>query len=177
MSRHRLHSFRTGGFTVLEVLIALLIFSFGLIGLAGLLMVSVKTNHGAYLRSQAIFLAGNLADRMRANVYGVWKDSYNATYPVKGTAPDCSTAKVCTPAQLTLRDQVIWGGMMQTLLPNPSATLDCARPAGAPAVTADILLTRPPYDGLCTLRISWSEQSLAIGGNNETPTFSWVFKP
>ena len=45
------------GFTLLEVLIALLVFSLGLLGLAGLMVVSVKTNQSAYLRTQASFLA------------------------------------------------------------------------------------------------------------------------
>ena len=58
----------TNGFTLLEVLIALLIFSLGLLGMAGLLVVSVQTNHSAFLRSQATFLSQSIADRMRANV-------------------------------------------------------------------------------------------------------------
>ena len=58
---------RRNGFTLLEVMIALLVFSLGLLGMAGLLAVSVRTNHGAYLRTQATFLAQSMADRMRAN--------------------------------------------------------------------------------------------------------------
>ena len=64
-TRHR-------GFTLLEVLIALLVFSLGLLGMAGLLIVSVKTNHSAYLRTQASFLAQSMADRMRSNMPHVW---------------------------------------------------------------------------------------------------------
>ena len=48
---------RPRGFTILEVLIALLVFSLGLLGMAGLLVISVKTNHSAYLRTQASFMA------------------------------------------------------------------------------------------------------------------------
>ena len=43
----------SGGFTLLEVLVAVLIFSLGLVGLAGLMVISVKTNQSAYLRTQA----------------------------------------------------------------------------------------------------------------------------
>ena len=68
------------GFTLLEVLVAVLIFSLGLMGLAGLLAVSVKTNHAAYMRTQATFLAQGMADRMRANVLGLWNNSYNLTH-------------------------------------------------------------------------------------------------
>jgi len=52
------------GFTLLEVLIALLIFSLGMLGLAGLMVVSVKTNQSAYQRTQASFLAQSMADRI-----------------------------------------------------------------------------------------------------------------
>lgn len=54
------------GASLLEVLVAIVIVSFGLLGLAGLQMTSVKSNHSAYERSQATLLAYDLSDRMRA---------------------------------------------------------------------------------------------------------------
>ena len=55
------------GFTLLEVLIALVILSVGLLGLAGLQTTGLRNNHSAYLRSQATLLAYDIADRIRAN--------------------------------------------------------------------------------------------------------------
>ena len=55
------------GFTLLEVMIALLVLSIGLLGIAALQANSLKVNHGAYQRSQAIFLAYDMMDRLRAN--------------------------------------------------------------------------------------------------------------
>jgi type IV pilus assembly protein PilV len=55
------------GFTLLEVLIALLILSFGLLGLAALQAYSVKANQSAHFRSQATALANMLMDNVRAN--------------------------------------------------------------------------------------------------------------
>ncbi|MDE1962228.1 MAG: type IV pilus modification protein PilV, partial [Xanthomonadaceae bacterium] len=73
-----MHKSPSHGFTLLEVLIALLIFSLGVLGMAGLLAVSVRTNHSAYLRTQATFLAQSMADRMRANAsWALWTDLYN----------------------------------------------------------------------------------------------------
>lgn len=54
------------GSTLLEVLVALLVISVGLIGVAGAMSFSVKSNRSAYLRSQVAFLAYDLADNMRA---------------------------------------------------------------------------------------------------------------
>ena len=55
------------GFTLLEVLIALLILSFGLLGLAALQAYSVKANQSAHFRSQATALANMMMDNIRAN--------------------------------------------------------------------------------------------------------------
>ena len=58
---------RISGFTLLEVLVALVILSIGLLGLAGLQAASLRYNHSSYLRSQATLIAYDIVDRMRAN--------------------------------------------------------------------------------------------------------------
>lgn len=58
---------RPNGFTLLEVLIALLVLSFGLLGLAALQAYSVKANQSANFRSQATGFANMMLDNMRAN--------------------------------------------------------------------------------------------------------------
>ena len=55
------------GFTLIEVLVALIILSIGLLGLAGLQATGLRQNHSSLLRSQATFLAYDIADRIRAN--------------------------------------------------------------------------------------------------------------
>jgi type IV pilus assembly protein PilV len=55
------------GFTLIEVLIAVLVLAVGLLGLAGLQLAGMKSNHSAYLRSQATIAAYDLLDRMRAD--------------------------------------------------------------------------------------------------------------
>jgi type IV pilus assembly protein PilV len=54
------------GMTLIEVLIALLVLGVGLLGVAALQAIGLKTGHSAYERSQATMLAYDLADRMRA---------------------------------------------------------------------------------------------------------------
>ena len=58
---------RQSGFTLLEVLVAILVLSIGLLGLAGLMASSIRNNHSAYQRTQATWLAYDAIDRMRVN--------------------------------------------------------------------------------------------------------------
>lgn len=50
----------------MEVLVSMLVLAVGLLGFAGMHMVSIKSTHSAQLRSQATLLAHDLADRMRS---------------------------------------------------------------------------------------------------------------
>lgn len=55
------------GFSMIEILVAILILSFGLLGLAALQAVGVKNSHSAYYRNQATIMAHEIIDRIRAN--------------------------------------------------------------------------------------------------------------
>lgn len=69
------HSMR--GFTLLEVLVAIVVLSIGLLGLAGLMASSLKNSHSAYQRTQATWLAYDALDRMRANRQVALAGGYN----------------------------------------------------------------------------------------------------
>ncbi|MBN2886612.1 MAG: type IV pilus modification protein PilV, partial [Chromatiaceae bacterium] len=66
-ARHIALPRRQRAFTLIEVLVAVLVLSVGLLGLAGLHGVSLKLNRGAALRTQASQLAYEITDAMRAN--------------------------------------------------------------------------------------------------------------
>jgi type IV pilus assembly protein PilV len=65
----RLFSLRGGqqGVTLIEVLVAVLITATGVLGAAALQLNSVKFNQSASTRSSAVFLANDIADRLRSN--------------------------------------------------------------------------------------------------------------
>ncbi len=78
------------GLTLIEVLIAVLVLSIGLLGLAGLQATSLQFNHSANLRSQATNLAYEMTDRMRANRDAALNGQYNLALtatPSAGTVP------------------------------------------------------------------------------------------
>jgi len=171
---------RQRGVSLIEVLMAVLIFSIGLIGLAGLLVVSTRSNHSAYLRTQVTFLANNMADRMRANPVGVWNSAYNSTaYPITGTT-DCQTV-ACAPADIAKRDQQTWSTLLTTLLPSAKAGITCVANDGTltHTVTPDELDRRPPYGGTCAMTISWSERRSGDSTHSDAAlqTFAWEFQP
>ncbi|MEO8673381.1 MAG: type IV pilus modification protein PilV [Tahibacter sp.] len=171
VSRHR-------GFTLLEVLVALLIFSLGLIGMAGLTVLSVKTNHSAFLRTQASFIAQAMEDRMRANIIGVWNDDYDATYPSGVGALTCDVAPGCTPAQISQRDKAIFDAQLARSLPvGATATIACTRSGGVAAPAAADLLRRPPYQGNCTMDIVWTESNVQNEQAAAAQQFTWAFQP
>jgi type IV pilus assembly protein PilV len=175
---------RRNGFTLLEVLIALLVFSLGLLGMAGLLAVSVQTNHSAYLRTQATFLAQGMADRMRANNLALWngggsvtKSAYDGTYDstTAGAANTCLGTASCTWANVVARDKKIWSNQLVSFLPSPSATIAC-KPTGT-SPSGDTLVERPPYSGQCTITIAWNEKSSEAGHADYAASLTWVFQP
>jgi type IV pilus assembly protein PilV len=162
------------GFTLIEVLVAIVVFSIGLIGLAGMMVVAVKTNHSAYLRTQAGHLAQAMADRIRSNLGQV--NQYNGVYdPNTPPANPCAApATACTPALLVTRDLSVWLNQVRALLPNPQAEINCngATLGFGPQIGA------APYNGQCTIWLRWDESALAEGATSpDRQEFAWVFQP
>lgn len=112
-TRHRQH-----GFSLLEVLIALVVLSIGLLGLAGLQANGLKNNNSAYQRSQANLMVNEILDRIRANRAGLAAGSYDD--PFSGGTPSdpgCISSG-CTPAQLAAYDAFLWQGQVASILPS-----------------------------------------------------------
>lgn len=81
---------KQSGFTLLEVLVAMLVLSIGLLGLAGLMASSMRNNESAYHSTQATWLAYDILDRLRANRAGALAGDYNGA--ALGSPASCSTS-------------------------------------------------------------------------------------
>jgi type IV pilus assembly protein PilV len=89
---------RQCGFTLLEVLIALLVLSIGLLGLAALQTIGLRSNTMASFRTQATQIAYDIADRIRANPKG--EEFYDL--PTIDDGPGTPPAQACDdPARTT----------------------------------------------------------------------------
>lgn len=62
---------RDAGFTLIEVMVAIVILSFGLLGVAGLMVLGIQNTYSSQQRSAATQLAYDMIDRMRSNRVGV----------------------------------------------------------------------------------------------------------
>lgn len=79
MSRHS-----QTGFTLLEILIAIVVVAFGLLGLFGLQAKAQKAETESYERTQALVLIQDIADRMNANRTDAFSQAYVTASPVGG---------------------------------------------------------------------------------------------
>lgn len=69
-------SYRSKGFSLLEILITIMILSIGLMGVVSLQLQGAESTNGAYFRSQATLIADELAERMHVNHLAVDNNSY-----------------------------------------------------------------------------------------------------
>lgn len=128
------------GFTLLEVLVALVVTSIGLLGLASLQANGLRDNHGAYLRTQASYVAYDIADRMRSNMEAAVAGAYRVTAIPSAPAFDCITsfsgtavANECNPTEMAQADLNQWYSGLPTpqndgvlgMLPSGRATVTC----------------------------------------------------
>jgi type IV pilus assembly protein PilV len=108
------------GFTLIEVLIAVVILAGGLLGLAALQAAGLSNSQSSYNRSQATQLAYDIADRMRANPKKAanYLTTFMKPSDANASATACSSsANSCTPEQLAEKDLDDWSDDLATLLP------------------------------------------------------------
>ena len=160
------------GFTLIEVMVAIVVFSIGLIGIGATMALSIRSTNVASQRTQAVFLAESLGDMMRANDQAVWALAYDGDYPVTGAPVNCNLG--CDFNQIAQRDRQSWSNLLQQTLANGRARVDCAMAAGS----RPPLGIRRPADGLCTLRLTWTEgvDSTDVSGTRDQ-SFAWVINP
>ena len=140
------------GFNLVEVLVALVILAFGLLGIASLQITGVRGTQGSYFRSQAVAFANEFAERMYMNPTAVRSGQY-ANLDSKdmcdgGGGSACgaeagSSGDKCAPDEMAAYDllSVACGypgaggkreGGANTALPGGRMTVECIDQAGAP---------------------------------------------
>ena len=101
------------GFSLVEVLIALIVMSVGMLGIAGLYVQSMQAGRSSMLRHHAVTLAGDIADRIRAN------PTAGAAYAAAtGNNNNCVGQNInCTVAEMAANDIDLWQTQARDFLP------------------------------------------------------------
>ncbi|HEY5102763.1 MAG TPA: type IV pilus modification protein PilV [Steroidobacteraceae bacterium] len=159
-----IQSFRNpaAGFSLIEVLVALIIVSVGLLGIAKMQALAYSSTGIASKRSLAAIEGSSLASSMSANraywavltapaTTTVVGTVVTSTDPALAAAPNCLSGGVapCTPSQVAGYDMNAWANALQKILPNDQATITCANTAGALPVN-------------CVITMTWTENQAAI---------------
>jgi type IV pilus assembly protein PilV len=150
--RLRLHKRHCTGFTLLEVLIVLIVLSFGLLGVASLQANTAKFKINSWARSAASVQFAGLADALRANpgeagtiyldgpnnsasAYTLTDDWATQQGDALAIANDC-LASACTPAQRADFDMTAWRREVRSLLPQGAVTVTGNASRGVSATIA-----------------------------------------
>jgi type IV pilus assembly protein PilV len=132
------------GFTLLEVLIALLVMSIGLLGIGKMMMLSARANDSAYMRSQATALAYTILDAMRANRATALGQGYDTANVVPASQACALAAPGCTGDLQASNDTFLWNQSLAAELPGGTGTvvtLQAPDAQGATNVTATVTVT------------------------------------
>jgi len=118
------------GFTLVEVLVALVVLAVGMLGLAVLLVEGLQGSRTAIEHTQAVNLAADIAERMRSN-----RAAASAYDTVEGTpeprldAACEDAAGPCDPRAMASHDLRLWLDDVAASLPDGRGAVEVAQPA------------------------------------------------
>lgn len=145
------------GYSLIEVLVALLVLSIGMLGVGGMMLGSLKDTRGAYNRTKAIALAWDMVERIRANAAA--GNAYEADEGAVGADGGCfathanNAPQTCLPDVLAAHDIFTW----------KNALVDKERglPEGKGSIDHDDTTEPATY----TITVEWTEGVTPSGEN------------
>jgi type IV pilus assembly protein PilV len=120
----------TAGFTLIEVLIALVVLAVGMLGIASLLLNGLQSSRIAVLRTQAVVLAADMGDRIRANRMAGAAYSLTPGTELSNPGKACSSPGQCTATDVAALDLYSWQQSVLRALPGAETSIAVA-PVGA----------------------------------------------
>lgn len=130
------------GFTLIEIMVAIFVLAIGLLGLAGLQTTSLKNNHSAQQRTEAIIQIYNIIDRMRINKNVAKAGGYDLALGAATPTPAVPPA----PTPLEDLDRKAWRDILAAALPGGTGSI---------STTA----------GITTITVQWDDSRGSQGSN------------
>jgi type IV pilus assembly protein PilV len=169
---------RARGFSLMEVMVALVVSTVGLLGLAKMEALAMSSTGIASSRSLAAIEASSLAAAMHANP-GYWQAglaqpsiliSGTATTNPYAASPPCTLtgASSCNPQAMAFNDLNQWAGAVSQVLPGYLATIACSQAS---------------FPVTCTIQLQWTENGVAVNAQQTqmnsltTPTYVLFVQP
>ena len=132
------------GFSLIEALVAATVLAIGMLGSAAMLVHSLQASRLALQRTKAIFLAADIADRIRANRVAAASFVLPASTTLAAPPTACDVVGNCSPEQIAAIELYAWQQSVSLALPGAAAVI-AVQPAATSAVN------------LCTITISWDQ--------------------
>lgn len=140
---------RQNGFSMIEILVTVLIMVVGLLGVAAMQMLNIKTVNNTQYRSIATLHAYDMAERMRSNKLGVNAGAY--LFDVRPSDAAASCSDVCDATALAAWDAYNWNDSIRSYETPSNADL----PSGSGTVEQEGLFY--------VITVNWQEQSRDSG--------------
>jgi type IV pilus assembly protein PilV len=155
----------TCGFSLLELLVTLVVLSIGLLGLGLMQTTGLGLTKTAYSRTQAMMLASDIADRIRANEAAAANYVGNSATTPSSSKPPCTAGSTCPGPALAASDMADWSNRLLLELPGGRGQiLDAAAvPAACKGYTATTVGV-----GFMRVLILWNEANSATITENRT---------
>ena len=147
--------FKDRGFSLIEMLVALVVFSVGMLAVAGLQTMSKKANFEALQRTAASQIAYGLLENIRINGDAV--DTYLGAGELGGNSlgaepvPNCEGNAVCDAAQKATHDLWFWEQVLD-------GNLEMSDNAGAGGLVMPALCVNGPAGGgagIYVVTVAW----------------------
>jgi type IV pilus assembly protein PilV len=182
------------GFSLVEVMVALVVCSVGLLGLAKMESLALSSTGVAGNRSIAAIQASSLASAMHAN-RGFWaaglappvttvtitNGAVVISDPNLGVAPEPSciapnvAATACTMDQMAAYDFQEWSKALAALMKNSLATISCTNSTAAVPVSCNIQIQW--VESIVAGDVQQSQANLTAMINNNSPTYVLYVQP